>query len=342
MARHGDLPMATAPPIDPKVKIPDAIRRQAEAAQAAFDAANNIQPAAPVAPTPIAAPVAEIIPPIAAPVPEVVPPVTPEVTVQEWKHRFDSMKGRFESAQNNVRSMSEQMATMSARMASLEASQVAPLSPDLNPASLLTPEEVTEYGSEFLGVVGKKALEQISPEMAALKKELAKLQAKVEGTSAATQVTARSNMEVSLDGKCPAWRELNFKPEFHDWLKLPDPFSGAIRHELLTAAYERNNTPQVLAFFNGFLAQEAALAPATSGAPAPAEDGKIPLDTLAAPGRAKTAAASGAPVEKPTFTTAQISQFYADSARGKFRGKEADYNRIEAQIFEAQREGRVR
>ena len=51
------------------------------------------------------------------------------------------------------------------------------------------------------------------------------------------------------------------KPELHDWLRLQDKFSGAIQHELLTAAYEQNQTPQVLAFFNGFLAQEAALAP---------------------------------------------------------------------------------
>ena len=78
----------------------------------------------------------------------------------------------------------------------------------------------------------------------------------------------------------------------------------------------------MLAFFNGFLAQEAALAPAIPGVPAPAADGKIPLDTLAAPGRAKTAAAN-APVEKPSFTTAQIAQFYADSSRGKYRGREA-------------------
>jgi len=97
----------------------------------------------------------------------------------------------------------------------------------------------------------------------------------------------------------------------------------------------------VLAFFNGFLAQEAALAPAPTVDPAPAADGKIPLSDLAAPGRAKTSAAN-APVEKPTFTTAQIAQFYADSARGKYRGREAEYNRTEAQIFEAQREGRVR
>jgi hypothetical protein len=326
--------MATPSPIDPSVKIPEAVRRNAAAAQAAFDAINNIPPE--VAPP-------EVAPPI-APAGEVVPPVTPagnvEASAQEWQHRFNSMKGRYDRSQNDIRSMSDQIAAMSARMATIESAPQ--LSPDLNPATFLSTEEVNEYGADFLSVVGKKAQEAFSPEVKAIKDQMAKLQAKLDGNNAANAVTARNNMEVSLGGSCPSWRELNFMPEFHSWLKLPDPFSGAIRHELLTAAYERNDTPRVLAFFNGFLAQEAALAPALDGAPAPAADGKIPLDTFAAPGRAKTAAAAGAPVEKPTFTTAQISQFYADSVRGKFRGKQAEYDRIEAAIFEAQREGRVR
>lgn len=120
-------------------------------------------------------------------------------------------------------------------------------------------------------------------------------------------------------------------------------FSGAIRHELLTAAYEQNNAPRVLAFFKGFLSEEAALAPNSQGEPdRGVTPEKIPLESLAAPGRAKTAAAPGAPAEKPTFTRAEIATFYADCARGKFRGRDAERNRIEAQIFEAEREGRIR
>jgi hypothetical protein len=141
------------------------------------------------------------------------------------------------------------------------------------------------------------------------------------------------------------WRQVNVAPDFHSWLQLPDPFSGAIRHSLLSAAYEQNNTPRVLAFFNGFLAQEAALAPAPEVAQPDAsvtETGKIPLETFAAPGRAKTSAAPGAPAEKPTFTATQVSKFYADSASGKYRGREAEKDRIDAQIVEAGREGRIR
>jgi hypothetical protein len=62
--------------------------------------------------------------------------------------------------------------------------------------------------------------------------------------------------------------------------------------------------------------------------------------TLAAPGRAKSAAAA-APAEKPFFTSAQITRFYADVNSGKYRGREADKAKLEAQIFDAQREGRI-
>ena len=148
-----------------------------------------------------------------------------------------------------------------------------------------------------------------------------------------------------MNEQLPNWREVNVNPEFLNWLKLPDPYSGAIRHDLLKAAHERNDAPRTLAFFKGFLAEEAATTPAERGPDLP--DGasvqqKVSLESLAAPGRAKTAAATSAPAEKPSFTRAQISKFYADSAAGRYRGKEAEKDRIERQIFEAEREGRIR
>ena len=108
-------------------------------------------------------------------------------------------------------------------------------------------------------------------------------------------------------------------------------------------AFERNDTPRVQAFFTGFLAEEAALDPAsgeTGRTEAPAN--KVSLENLAAPGRAKSAAATNAPAEKPIFTRAQIAKFYADAAAGKFKGRDAERDRLERQIFEAEREGRIR
>lgn len=148
-----------------------------------------------------------------------------------------------------------------------------------------------------------------------------------------------------MNDRLPNWREVNTDPDFLSWLKLPDPYSGVIRHELLKTAYERNDTPRVLNFFQGFLSEEAVLAPADSGPDfrsSAATQDKVPLANFAAPGRAKTAAASGAPAEKPVFTRAQIAKFYADVASRKYAGREAEKDRVENQIFDAEREGRIR
>ena len=148
-------------------------------------------------------------------------------------------------------------------------------------------------------------------------------------------------MEAGLDRSLPQWRDINVMPEFHQWLALPDMYSGAIKHELLKTAYAQCNTPRVLSFFKGFLDQEAAYVP-QGQQPQPVANDRLSLEDLAAPGRAKTSAACQAPAEKPIITRAQISAFYADSASGKYRGREVEKNQLEKMIFEAEREGRIR
>lgn len=315
-------------PTDKNVKIPEAVRRLAEQADAALNAAKGPPPA-------------EVTPEVT---PEVIPEVasSPIAPVQDWEHAFKSMKGRHDSAQNNIRAMSDQMTALQAEVAALRA-QPAEVPAELRGESFLSDEIVTEYGAEFLDVVGKKALEQLSPEMKAIKKELDALKAARATDTEMQTANARNAMNTALDDNIPSWRGVNVAPEFHSWLALPDPISGAIRMSLLSAAYEQNNTPRVAAIFNGFLAHEAALAPApAAGEPdlTAHNAGKIPLESFAAPGRAKTSAAA-APVEKLTFTTRQVSQFYADVSSGKYRGRDEERSRIDTQIIEAGRDGRV-
>lgn len=360
--------MPAVKPVDPNTKIPNAVRRAAAAADELHKVsysktegdpapvANDNAPAPaaapevtpePVAPNPDLTMTPSVTPPSnPAPAPTPAPAAAPEPNeTVNWEHRYKSMEGRYKRAENDIRAMSDQIASMQALIANMQAQAPAePTPPELQARSLLTPEEVNEYGSEFLGVVAKKAKEELTPEMAKLQKEIERLNKRLEGSQQSASARARAELEATLDEKIPNWRDINVAPEFHSWLALPDLYSGAIRHQLLTAAYEQNNTPRVLAFFKGFLSEEAATAPAPSEpAPAGATPSKIPLENFAAPGRAKTAAAPpSAPAEKPIFTRAYIAKFYADAAAGKFRGREAEKNRIEAQIFDAEREGRIR
>ncbi len=266
------------------------------------------------------------------------------ISDESWEHRYNSMKGRFEQSQQSVQRLSQEVSQLHRLMAEMQATQAAPAQADTRFERLVTPEEENDYGTEFLGVVGKKAKEELTPEIKALRAKIAELEGRVQGVTSSVVQDAREKMYQTLDSQLPNWRELNSNPEFLSWLNLPDAYSGAIRKELLNAAYQRNDALRVAAFFKGFISDEAATNPAGSSL----ERGVSPkankpsLETLAAPGRAKTAAPIGGPAEKPFFTTAQITQFYSAVNRGEFRGREDEQKQIENQIFAAQREGRIR
>lgn len=299
------------------------------------------QPVAEEAPAPAPEPAKAAPAEPAQPQPEAKPDAKPAEV--NWEHRYLSMEGRYKQAE-------ARLTAMAARIGQLETELTAALAARNEPASapapekLLTDSEVQEYGEEFLGVVGKRAKEIISPEVAELRKTVEKLQAQLAQTTEVSAEQARSKMFAELDAGVPDWQQININPSFMAWLQLPDTYSGAIRHTLLKAAFERNDSPRVLAFFKGFLAEEAAVDPAQAAAQEPAAPApeKVPLADLAAPGRAKSPAATPAPVEKPIIQRAQIAKFYSDVANGKYRGKTEEKDRLEKMIFEAERDGRIR
>ncbi len=272
----------------------------------------------------------------------------PQGDDESWEHKYKSVHGRYVRQQEQLRQMSEQITSLQNVIATMQASgagvsRAEPTMPELQAERLVTPEEISDYGEDFLKVVGKRAREEMAPIVNGYQAEIADLKKKLEGFTGFVQQDSHQKLLSNLDDKLPNWREMNTNEEFLDWLRLPDPYSGAIRHDMLKAAYAQGDAHRVLAFFNGFLAEEAVVAPAGAEPDASVTKvPKVPLASLAAPGRAKTAASASAPAEKPIFTRAQIAMFYADVASGKYRGRDVEKNKAEGMIFEAQREGRIR
>ena len=357
------------PPSDPDVKIPAGVKAAAAKADAAFKAAypDKVSDTPPAdTPEPPQATAGE---PAGAASPSDIGPREPQPSREQvapaplgstqeasqdinWEHRFNSMKGRHDKAQDSIKQMSEQIANLQNVLATMSAGgQSEPrgyVPSELRAESLLSPQEVSEYGEEFLDVVGKKAQEAATPLVSSLKQEINELRQQLGHVGGSIAQNARERMFGQLDENIEGWREINKDPRFLQWLALPDTYSGAIRHNLLKAAWERNDTPRAAAFFQGFLAEEAAVDPArgqpngsqSASATYQKPNGKIPLDTFAAPGRAKSAAGN-IPAEKPFITRSQISNFYAQCAAGKYRGNEQEKSRLERMIFDAQAEGRI-
>jgi hypothetical protein len=123
--------------------------------------------------------------------------------------------------------------------------------------------------------------------------------------------------------------------------------SGRKRQELLQEAYNSNDTTRVVAIFESFLREaghNTAAPPAAhstngAGTPPPASG----LERFAAPGPARSAPTpSGSAADTETFTTGDITRFYADKRTGKWKGREAEADAYEAKIIKAGRENRVR
>jgi hypothetical protein len=352
-------------PVDPLVKVPAAVTKSVAAADAAHAAVyGEPQPALGVE-SPTEPPDPDQQPDnqdgtTATEAPRAQTPEAPPSAPQggegdPWEHRYRSLKGRFDTQTTMLQGQESRISQLEGLIATI---RTAPQNnPPPQAQRLITPEEERDYGVDFLEVVSKKAREDLGPQLQQISSRLDNISTRLEVDEDQRIESAQQQLWSYLDEQVPDWQEINASDEFLQWLALPDEFSGVIRSTLITQAFERHDAPRVARFFNGFLAEEAAATgtqrpgagPRAQAPPAPPPNGgngrqangKVPLERLAAPGRARTGATSEVPSEKPMISTAQIAQFYADVAANRYRGREAEKNALEAQIFEAQREGRI-
>lgn len=341
-----------APPADPDIRVPRAIREAAARAEAAQKTAYGTAEPAVVAP-PEGEPSPPATPPNGAPpapavgdpspTPTPPPPQEPPKPT-DWEAKYKTDAGRWEAERKRNR---EAFETMNGRMQELERQLVVHAPTPVAPAakSVVTPEELQDYGEDLIGLMRRVAGAEADQRLLKVNGELAQTRAQV-------GVAQNRTMHQQMDALYPQWQEVNAYQPFIDWVMLPDPYSGVRRQSLMQEAWNAGDARRVFAFIQGFLAEEAALnptgagqrqpasapvAPPPSGAPAAAPP--LTLQDLAAPGGARPVATQ--PTEKPMYTAEDISKFFTDCASGKWRHREAERAAIEADIFRAQHEGRV-
>lgn len=337
-------------PVDPDVRIPRAVLEASERASAAQKAVygaaeppvmeqqgetqstDGTPPNPPSDPTP---PAAE---------PPSHPPQTPsqEPSSVNWELKYKTDYGRMEAERKRALAAVEQMAE---RMSAMERQLVTqPKPPPPQPKLQLTQEEINDYGEDFIGMVQRIARHTVEDRIAPIENVVGQTRAQI-------GVTQNQTMHQQMDAIYPDWRRMNEYGPFVTWSQLPDPYSGVIRGKLMQDAWNTGDARRVYAFFQGFLAEEAALNPAGgrgNGASAPtpppsngaaAAAPPLTLAQLAAPGG--TRSAQHPPAEKPTYTQEQIAKFFTECAAGKWRHREPERAAVEADIFRAQHEGRV-
>lgn len=332
---------------------------------------------APVVPPDGTPPPAEVVTPPAgdAPVPPAAPPAAAAPTPlpqEEWEQKYKVLQGKYNAEvprlqktvsglSENVRNLNEQLSATQTLLASLNNQQAAPPAGSqprtpAQPQRLVKDEEIKEFGADLIDVARRVAREeiagQVETEVARRMQPVAQRVDQVaQATGSVQQRVAQNDKQAVFDiltRDVPNWQKINENPEFLAWLDQVDPYAGYRRGDLLGQAFKSYDGPRVVAFFNGFLKEHAAVTPppppAAAAAPAAAAP-QVALEKLVTPGLPKTGAAgtqdgSG----KRVWTRAEISKFYADKSAGRFNsdtGKKKAME-MEADIFAAQSEGRVR
>ena len=141
-----------------------------------------------------------------------------------------------------------------------------------------------------------------------------------------------------LADKVSDWESINSSDEFNTWLDARIPYSNKTRRDALQEAQNELNHGTVIQIFLDFKAEK------------PVEkkedlEGKEGLDLNKHLEPDSTIARQEIQKEVPQgkiYTRQEIKEFYTDVTRGKYKGKEAEAAKIDADILKADKEGRIK
>jgi len=353
-------PMAKLP-VDPNANIPEAVRKRAAAVDALYntaangngngagDASSPAQAELPVLPEasapqpPVSAEGSATPPPVSQPAAADHVPAEPQPHEKDanWEHRYLAMKGRYDASQKTIGEMQEQMTQLGNELLQTQHTVTRTRQPPPPPPSYLTEQDVQNYGTDLVDFTRRAAADALAPTLQQIEQQNADLQRRL-------AQEARRNLDQRVELAVPNFREVDRDPRWHRWLLGVDVLSGRVRQTFLNEAIAAADAPRVISFFRGFLQEEQAtghLEPAPhSQQAAPPREPAVNLSSLAAPGRARPASGGDAslPPDKPIYSRAQVKQLYEQHRKGAYIGREAEWARLEADMFVAQREGRYR
>lgn len=208
---------------------------------------------------------------------------------------------------------------------------------------LITQEDQDEYG-ESLDVMRRVTREELIPvaqKIAQIDRLLQQLQVNVvPQVNAVVQrqaLSAEQQFWSDLSGFVPQWKDINNDPAFQAWLLEIDPLSGITRQTILEDAQSALDVRRVGNFFKSWLeiTGQANVAQNTRRNVSASE-----LERQVAPGKGRnTGSPSGSNAK--TYSPDDIREFFDAVRQGKYKGREAERDRIERDIFAAQRDGRI-
>lgn len=263
-------------------------------------------------------------------------PTPPDISSQlaDLKKQAETADQRWRVLQGMIDKKDEEITTLRTLLAQISAKPEQPAA-EAKPSQLVTQADISEYGTDLIDLIGRKASEIYQAKITTLESQIADMRNMLSGVA---QTTAKSSQERFVDTlatKVPDWETLNVDPGFITWLSQPAPFTKEAKLDLLRRASSEFDAAKAAEFFIEYKkAQVGAQESAQPAAQAPDPS------KLVAPGRSKAPATKVDNVGGGRiWTRADIGKLYDDKMAGRISQKEFD--ELERDIFKAQRENRI-
>lgn len=268
--------------------------------------------------------------------------VPEETVLQKYKTLQGMYNAEVPRLHQQNRELNSRIQQMEQLLASLSAQQTAAAQAPMQVEKLVTDKDVEEYGEslDVMRKVTREELGSVASRIAQMEKLLSQLQTnvvpQVQAVAQRQAVSAEQQFWAELAGNVPNWREVNDNADFQSWLLDIDPLTGISRQTYLEDAQRSLDARRVANFFRTWLESNGQANVAQTQARVTAPE----LEKQVAPGRSKN---SGTPQTSKarTYTPVDIQKFFNDVRSGKYKGREQERDRIERDIFAAQRENRI-
>lgn len=358
------------------MELPRAVREAEERANALIQAQGKQREGTPEETTPPAPepePGAEVTvtpTPSEPPQPEPEPsaqPVQPEAVIkaaeEDYEAKYKVLKGKYDKEvpelASQVTFLIKKVGALEAALAEKETPQSAP-NPEPAPAPAPEPAKdlssdpkvkyfQTEYPDIYEGtdILVQARAKEIAKVL--FKEEFEKLNQRLKAVEQGQVQKTKESFYEALNKAHPNWEQIQASPEFSEFIRQPDEFSGVPRFQLLKDAYNKLDAGRAIRFFDVFLNKTGSPASSTPSAtasitPAPAPSvtpAPSKVEARVAPPRSHNAT----PVPSPggngqaKVTPQDLKQFYLDVSQGKWKGREADMKKEEVRLIRGIRGG---
>jgi hypothetical protein len=252
-----------------------------------------------------------------------------------WRQRFEVMQGKYNAEvprlTGQVSDLTERVNALSTDLQSAQAG-AADLAGKTVDEALDDLED--EYGDKFVAAIDRRIDARLDQRLDARLNPVEQRVQKVEQASSESAINAALDQMHAM-GQLADWRTLNEDPDFITWLQNPAPFSGGKTFlQILRTAYASGHAVDTAEIFNTYEHLNKKPDP-PAAKPDKAEPPVSPPRRGGGP-QAQIDNANGDVLRMSDF-----QQLHRDYQDGKYRGREAEYQKKKAAFHKAAQEGRL-